>query len=79
MAGHKRPSFLKKQKEQQRKTWATEKRAARAARREAKNTEGTGPEGLEELAMEEGPPAEGESSGGVASDAEPASEDANRQ
>ncbi len=56
MAGHKRPSFLKKQKEQQRKVWATEKRAARAARREAKNTDGdvAGPEALDELMRDPG-------------------------
>ena len=60
MAGHKRPSFLKKQKEQQRKVWATEKRAARAARRELKNTDGdvAGPEALDELMRDPGSPAE---------------------
>lgn len=73
MAGHKRPSFLKKQKEQQRKVWATEKRAARAARREAKNTEGPGPDGLDELTMEQGAPTDG-----AAPEAEPAPEDATR-
>lgn len=58
MAGHKRPSFLKKQKEQQRKVWATEKRAARAARREAKNTDDiAGPEALDELMRDPGAPA----------------------
>ena len=73
MAGHKRPSFLKKQKEQQRKVWATEKRAARQARREAKNTEGTGPEVMEESSLDDVTPMEG-----TTSDVEPAEEDATR-
>jgi len=69
MAGHKRPSFLKKQKEQQRKAWATEKRAARQARRDSKGTGGTGAETLEEAGLEDVMPAEE-----TASD-EPAQED----
>ena len=53
MAGVKRPSFLKRQKEQKRKAKAAEKREARAARKQAK-AEGeveSGPEfgSLEEL------------------------------
>ena len=75
MAGHKRPSFLKKQKEQQRKVWATEKRAARAARREAKNTDGdvAGPEALDELMRDPGTQADE-----TASEADSTPEDANR-
>ena len=74
MAGHKRPSFLKKQKEQQRKVWATEKRAARQARREAKNTEGPGSDGIEEATLEDVTPDDGTSA-----EVEPAKEDATRQ
>lgn len=37
MAGSKRPSFLKRQKEQQRLARATEKREARRARKHAKS------------------------------------------
>jgi len=43
MAGFKRPSFLKKQKEQKRVAKAAEKRAARQARREAQRTDDLNP------------------------------------
>lgn len=43
MAGNKRPSFLKSQKEQKRKAKAQEKRAARAERR-ARANEPKGPD-----------------------------------
>lgn len=70
MAGHKRPSFLKKQKEQQRKAWATEKRANRAARREAKGTEGAGSD-AEYGSLEDVMPSDD-----AAAEDEPAEEDA---
>jgi hypothetical protein len=47
VAGNKRPSFLKKQKEQQRRARAEQKREARRARKQAKTTEGVGPDVLE--------------------------------
>ena len=49
MAGFKRPSFLKKQKEQKRVAKAAEKRAARQARREASRNEEEPTAGLAEI------------------------------
>lgn len=43
MAGFKRPSFLKKQKEQKRVAKAAEKRAAKQARREAQRSDDLNP------------------------------------
>ncbi len=60
VTGHKRPSFLKRQKEQQRRARAVEKREARRARKRAKATEVAGPE-VPEPPVE--PPKEGEESG----------------
>lgn len=52
MAGNKRPSFLKRQKEQARKARAEEKREARRARKLAgPDTETTGPEGFDDLEL----------------------------
>jgi hypothetical protein len=51
MAGHKRPSFLKKQKEQQRKTRANEKREAKRVRKETKAAQGVGPD-VQELELD---------------------------
>jgi hypothetical protein len=50
MAGFKRPSFLKKQKEQKRVAKAAEKRAAKQARREAQRTDDVNPvaDGIED-------------------------------
>lgn len=44
MAGFKRPSFLKKQKEQKRNARAAKKREDRQARRQAQRDESTAPE-----------------------------------
>ena len=49
MAASKRPSFLKRQKEQQRAARALEKREAKRARKQAKLTEIPDAEGLEPL------------------------------
>lgn len=56
MAGVKRPSFLKRQKEQQRKAKAEAKREARRARRQASTREVGGPEATQpaEKRSEEG-------------------------
>lgn len=51
MAGNKRPSFLKRQKEQQRQARATQKREARRARKQAKSSDVAAPQAAE-------PPAE---------------------
>jgi hypothetical protein len=56
MAASKRPSFLKRQKEQQRAARALEKREAKRARKQAKQAEiaeGSGPE-PEDLDVETG-------------------------
>jgi len=59
MAGSKRPSFLKRQKEQARLARATEKREARRARKHAKTNGLDQPEGMEgDLDLE--PMVEGE-------------------
>ncbi len=55
---NKRPSFLKRQKEQTRLTRAAEKRADRAARRQAKSTRGDEPEPAEAVAEAAAPPEE---------------------
>jgi hypothetical protein len=55
---NKRPSFLKRQKEQTRLTRAAEKRADRAARRQAKSTRGAEPEPAEAVAETAAPPEE---------------------
>ena len=47
---NKRPSFLKRQKEQARLTRASEKRATRAARRQAKSARTGEPESSEDAA-----------------------------
>ncbi|MCI0547523.1 MAG: hypothetical protein L0027_09585 [Candidatus Rokubacteria bacterium] len=52
MAGTKRPSFLKKLKEQKRRARADEKRLARQARREAKASGVIADETPEELSVE---------------------------
>jgi hypothetical protein len=49
MAGNKRPSFLKRQKEQQRLARAAEKREARRARKHSKGMGIVDPEALEPL------------------------------
>jgi hypothetical protein len=52
MAASKRPSFLKRQKEQQRAARALEKREAKRARKQAKLTGGPDVEGPEPLDQE---------------------------
>lgn len=71
MAGFKRPSFLKKQKEQKRVAKAAEKRAAKQARREAQRMDDGNPasdliedtEATETAEATEGTEAAGEESG----------------
>jgi len=63
MPGRNRPSFLKRQKEQQRKARATEKREARRARKDARADESAGH--VPDLA------AEGETEFDVEGDTEP--------
>jgi len=55
---NKRPSFLKRQKEQARLTRASEKRATRAARRQAKSARAGEPESPEVAAEEPAPQEE---------------------
>jgi hypothetical protein len=54
VAGRNRPSFLKKQKEEQRRTRATRKREERRARKQAANLNDQNPTALEET-LEEAP------------------------
>ena len=65
MAGSKRPSFLKRQKEQARLARAAEKREARLARRHAKANGLAPPEGTDpDLELEPLDGGEGEVEGG---------------
>ena len=70
MAGSKRPSFLKRQKEQTRLARAAEKREARRARKHAKASGLVPAEDGDDLLM---PPGEGDD---LAAGEEPAGEDA---
>ncbi len=73
MAGSKRPSFLKRQKEQARLARAAEKREARLARRHAKANGLAPPEGTDPD-LEPGPLVEGEGEGDVEGEEPPTHE-----
>ncbi len=56
LAGNKRPSFLKRQKEQQRQARAVEKREVRKARKQAKADGTFEPDPIDLLEPFDGPP-----------------------